>query len=162
MTITLPDTLVTPQDLSRVEVELASFSDWFGHNMVKRQLQLSKGTSLPSLSPETMALLRQTSTADGNLSQDSLQLLIDAVKTLGATAPTMTVTLAAPASAPIRRQLASWCRNELSPAMLISFRFNSTLLGGVVLRVGSRVFDFSFRRKLLDNNVSFAEVLRHV
>jgi hypothetical protein len=77
-------------------------------------------------------------------------------------APTITITLAAPASAGIKKSLVTWCRANIAPDALVSFGFNATLLGGMVVRFGSHLYDWSFRRQILQNRAKIPEVLRRV
>jgi F0F1-type ATP synthase delta subunit len=46
--------------------------------------------------------------------------------------------------------------------MLVTVRFNSTIAGGMVVRLGSRMYDWSWRRLLMEQRSNYAEVLRRV
>lgn len=74
--------------------------------------------------------------------------------------PVLHVILPAPAAAGLRRQIAEWMRQNVATNMLVSFTFNRNLAGGAVIRSTNRIFDFSFRTKLLANRDKFPEVLR--
>ena len=74
----------------------------------------------------------------------------------------MSITLAAPAGAGLKRTLAEWCRQNIDENLLVHFDFNATLLGGMVVNYGSRIFDWSFRRRILEDRAKFPEVLRRV
>jgi F0F1-type ATP synthase delta subunit len=74
----------------------------------------------------------------------------------------MTITLAAPATTGIKKQLTAWCRDNVAPDVLVRFEFNQTLLGGMVVRFGSHIYDWSLRRQILDGRTKFPEVLRNV
>ena len=78
------------------------------------------------------------------------------------TAPSITITLVAPTTNDTRKTLVNWCRKNIAPNILVDFRFNTTILGGMVIRYGSHIFDWSFRRQLLNNSKNFSEILRHV
>jgi F0F1-type ATP synthase delta subunit len=159
--LSLPPNIVSPQDLARLEVEITQFADWFHHNAIKQEMHIAKGTAMPGMTPECIALLRTVS-QNGTLVQTSLDALQLQVRGLRQTAATISVTLAAPAGAQLKQQITEWCRRELDPSMLVDFRFNSTILGGMVVRYGSHVFDWSFRRAILAKRQEFAEVLRRV
>jgi len=62
----------------------------------------------------------------------------------------------------IQKNLVNWCRENIAPNILITFQFNATLLGGMVIRHGSNIFDWSFRRQILAARNNFPEVLRRV
>lgn len=159
--IQLPSTVISPRDIAELEMELLSYGDWFRHNAIKQELHLSKGTMMPGLSQTAVSLLQQVA-KDNRLSFQILDQLLKDVRSLRQHAPTMTVTLAAPPSRQLQQTIAGWCRKELNDATLIEFRFNATLLGGIVIRYGSHVYDWSFRRALLTQRHQFAEVLRRV
>ena len=53
------------------------------------------------------------------------------------------------------------CR-PVAPDVLVNFQFNATILGGMVVRYGSHVYDWSFRRQILAKRDTFPEVLRRV
>ncbi len=159
--INLPASIVTPQDISRLELELTGFIDWFQHNSIKQQMHVSKGTAMPGLSRESVELIRQSS-VDGSLTQEGIESLHQSIIRIRQHAPTMSVTLAAPAGTQLKQQLVTWCRTEIRPDILIDFRFNATILGGMVVRYGSHVFDWSWRRAVLNNRSTFAKELRRV
>ncbi len=158
----LPAELSSPQDLSALEFELRNYSQWFSHNSIKHTVGAERGaTKLPVLSPMALAMVREQSTGQ-LLDQHHLDKLIEELATFRSHAPTMTITLAAPANNEIKQALVEWCRTNLNESVLVSFRFNATLLGGMVVRYGSHVFDWSFKRKILQNRSHFPEVLRSV
>lgn len=157
----LPPSVVSSQDLARLEIELSAFSDWFRHNAIKQEMHISKGTVMPGLSIESISMLKSISTGT-TLTQTNIDTLLEYIQKLRQKAITISITLAAPAGKQLRQQLAEWCRRELDPTILVDFSFNATILGGMVVRYGSHVYDWSFRRSILNNRASFAEVLRRV
>jgi F0F1-type ATP synthase delta subunit len=44
----------------------------------------------------------------------------------------------------------------------VNFNYNRSLLGGMVVRAGSRVFDWSFRRQIIGAEEKFTEVFHRV
>jgi F0F1-type ATP synthase delta subunit len=78
------------------------------------------------------------------------------------TAPHISITLAAPASKKLKQALMDWCRTNINADILVDFSFNSSLLGGLVVRYGSHIYDWSFKRQLMANLSKFPEVLRRV
>ena len=71
----------------------------------------------------------------------------------------LTITLASPASLEAKEALAKWCRENLHSEILISFQYSSAILGGMILRTGSKIYDWSFRKKITENSKPFTEVL---
>ena len=115
----------------------------------------------PTLSPSALELVRGA-TGGKLLSQSTLDELIEKLDKYKVNTPTITITLAAPPTADIKADLVAWCRKNLAPDMLVNFKFNGLLLGGMVIRYGSHIFDWSFRRQILENRHKFPEVLSRV
>lgn len=161
MKFRLPDTVASSQDLTALVIEVREFARWFAHESIKKRVDATHASPQPVLSPTTLELIR-TQEANSKLSQQSLDSLIKTLESYSRAAPTITLTLAALPTASIKTTLVAWCRDNISPDILVSFRLNTTLLGGMVVQYGSRVFDWSFRRQLMAARSRFPEVLRGV
>jgi hypothetical protein len=160
--IKLPETICTPQDLTELLVEIREYAKWYEHESVKQRSGTKTPRSTqPVLSVSTATYLRAAST-NGSLQAAQLDTIIHELESYKAAAQTITITLAAPAPERIRTLLTAWCRESLSPTILVSFEYNRTLLGGMVVRYGSHVHDWSWRRSLLTTKTSFSEVLARV
>jgi hypothetical protein len=151
----LPETVASSQDLGALEREVRDYAKWFAHEAIKKRANVKHVSESPTLTPGAKELVR-------NADQAELDAIIETLKSYGQTAPSITITLAAPAPASLKATLISWCRENIAPNILVNFRFNAALLGGMVIHSGSRVFDWSFRRQLLENREHFPEVLRRV
>lgn len=161
MKLRLPDSVSSVQDLTGLIGEVREYAKWFSHAVILKKIDNKKTTPQPVLSASTTEMIR--SWANGkSLSRQNLDELIVTLEKFKHTAESMTIVLAAPATNDIKRQLVAWCRNNISDNILVSFQFNAILLGGMVVRYGSRIFDWSFRRKILANRGHFPEVLRNV
>lgn len=159
--IKLPDTICSPQDLTVLILEIKEYSKWYGHESIKQRANVRAHSTQPVLSTTTTQLLRSMST-NGTLSPTQLDSLIQELEKHKASASTITLTLSAPAPTSVKRSLTAWCRKELSPDILVSFEYNRALLGGMVVRYGSRIYDWSFKRTILTTDIKFAEVLARV
>lgn len=157
----LDDSLSTPQDLEAVTQELREYARWFAHNAVKKRLKVKRTSPEPTLSPAARTLVRWADANQG-LSTASLDALIATLEDYKNTAPQLSITLAAPVSGNLHRNLVAWCREHVAPNVLVNFQFNAAILGGIVVRSGSHVYDWSFRRAILENREKFPEVLRRV
>lgn len=157
----LPDSIVSPQDITGLLLELHDYARWFSHNAIKKKVHTGRLDNGPELSPQARDLLHEWSKT-GPLNVKSLDKNIRALADYAHTAPHMTITLAAPAPARLKQTLTAWCRQNFAPDMLVSFDFNSSLCGGMVVRYGSHMFDWSFRRQILAQKQKFPEVLRNV
>lgn len=161
MKLRLPDTIASLQDLTALQLELHDYSKWFAHEAIKQRVGTERAATAPLLTPAASELIR-TWTGSKDLTQQSLDTLTKTLNEYRSSAPTITLTLAAPPTSTIKADLVAWCRQNIAPNVLISFQFNATLLGGMVVRYGSRVFDWSFRRQILSQRAAFPEVLRRV
>jgi len=157
----LDDSVSSPQDLKSMIVEIREYARWFGHNSIKKRLDARHSSEPPALSPGARAILHEWNTKQP-LSQKSLDGLISTLEKYHGTAPQLTITLAAPPANGLKKTLVVWCRDNIAPDVLVTFQFNATLLGGMVVRCGSHIFDWSFRRQLLANREQFPKVLRRV
>lgn len=161
MTLKLPDSISSSQDLTSLQLEIREYARWFAHDAMKQRISGKSTTNSPVLSPAANEMLR-TAGGSKSLSQHDLDNLIKTLDAYKRSASTMTITLAAPPTSDIKQTLVGWCRQNIAPDVLVTFQFNSTLLGGMVVRYGSRVYDWSFRRQLLAARANFPEVLRRV
>ncbi|HUC96100.1 MAG TPA: F0F1 ATP synthase subunit delta [Candidatus Saccharimonadales bacterium] len=161
MKLKLPGSIASSQDLTSLTMEIHDYARWFAHESIKKQVDAKDGSQSPTLSSGALELLRDWK-ADQQISSQSLDVLIKTLEEYASDSPSMTITLAASPTSSLKTTLVSWCRENVAPDILVSFRFNSSLLGGMVVQYGSHVFDWSFKRKILENRGTFPEVLRSV
>jgi hypothetical protein len=160
MKIKLDGSVSSPQNLKTLVLEMRDYAHWFSQNEVRKRINAKHSTDKPELSPAANALIHDWE-QKGSSDRKSLDELIAALEDMEDAAPKVTITLAAPPAAGLKKMLVNWLREEVAPDVLVTFDFNSTLLGGMVLRCGSRIFDWSFRRQILDSRGQFPEVLRN-
>ena len=163
MKLKLPAEVSSLQDLKAAIMELRGYGRQASHTEIKKRVHAKAKHSQPAveLSAATSALLREWSKTEP-LTASSITHLIEQLEDYAADAKTVTITLAAPATSGLKKKLVAWCRETIGHDVLVSFQFNSNLLGGIVVRYGSRIFDWSFRRQILENRLKFPEVLRRV
>ena len=158
----LPASIVSAQDLTMVIREIQDYVAWATHETIKHKVGTAKPmTTQPELSVAAAELVSAWGKANG-ATADSYRLLIEALERIAKSAPAISITLAGPAPQHVKEHLVAWCRQNLSENILVTFRFNRTLLGGMVIRAGSHIYDWSLHRKLMDNGHAFTEVLRGV
>lgn len=156
----LPSSVTSPQDVDTLILEVREYARWFSHNQVKQKAGASTSDE-PAISPGAKTFINEWH-GKKNVTTRRLDKLINQLLDFKATAPRMTITLAAPPSGDIKKALVAWCRKNIAEDVLVNFRFNRTILGGLVVRIGSHIYDWSFRRSILDNREQFPEVLRRV
>ena len=162
MKFKLDASIASPQDLQALIAELHDYARWYGHNAIKKQIHAKHtSTDQPEFTPAAKAVLQEW-TQKNPLSRASLEALIKELEQYLRAARVMTITLAAPPTSGIKKLLTAWCRDNISPSILVRFEFNQNLLGGMVVRYGSHIYDWSFRRQILAERTKFPEVLRNV
>jgi hypothetical protein len=161
MKLHLAESVCSPQDIQALMQEIQAYAKWYTHASIKQKVGARKDDDQPLMSEAASDLLKQWF-GGKTISRVSLDELLDKLQEFYDTAPRMTITLAAAAPAKLQQTLVAWCRENIRADILVSFRFNSSLLGGMVVSYGSRVFDWSFRRQIMANRQKFPEVLRNV
>jgi hypothetical protein len=161
MRLKLPDSVCSRQDLAALLLEVKDYARWFSHATIKKQVDAGYKPTPTAVSPAAAELIHAWG-AKKSLSTTSLDELIALLKDCTDHAPSITITLAAPAPGDVKSRIVAWCRNNIRPDILVTFQFNATLLGGMVVRFGSHIADWSFRREILAARERFPEVLRHV
>jgi hypothetical protein len=161
MKLNLQNEVTSLQDLKSVILEIEKCAGWLSQNQVKAKVSGKTEQKTPTISQAADDLIKQWH-AGQPVTAKSLDELAKALKDFGSIAPRMTITLAAPAPATLKKELVGWCRKNLDPQILVDFKFNSTMLGGMAVQYGSHLYDWSFRRQILAGKDKFAEVLRRV
>lgn len=157
----IPDSVSSPQDLTALLLEMREYARWFAHESIKKRAGAQHASEEPAISPAASELVHDLK-ASKSLDRQGLDLVIETLEEYKKAAPSLTITLPAPPTNGLKTSLVAWCRENVAPNVLITFRFNTALLGGMIVQCGSRVFDWSFRRQLLAARANFPEVLRRV
>ncbi|NCU40410.1 hypothetical protein EOL73_01495 [Candidatus Saccharibacteria bacterium] len=144
----IPQSIVSQTDLAALIFEMKNYEKWFTSTAIKQTVEARTVQAvIPSLSQPALELLKNESRGNP-LSREHIDQIIDSLESYQANSPAITVTLAAPPSQSLKISLAKWCHENLSNDMLVNFRFNSTLLGGMVVQCGSHIYDWSWRRAI--------------
>lgn len=157
----LPSSILSSQDLKAATLEIQRYAQWYSQTVVKLRKSDHRGYEAPAISRPAIEIIEQWQ-GDQPISQPSLDKLITALEDYSAAAPRIAITLAAPPPRGLKQELADWCRNNIDSAILVDFQFDSTMLGGMAVRYGSHIYDWSFRRQILAARSHFPEVLRRV
>jgi hypothetical protein len=161
MKTNLPDNIYSRQDLKAVILEIRAYAKWYNETAIKMRVSGNNNFDLPQFSAEAKGLINEWN-SQKPIDSKSLDELIDSLENLLASAPNISITLAAPPPGSLKKIITKWCRDNVAPNALVDFAFNSTMLGGMVVRVGSHVYDWSFRRQILSSLQKFPEALRNV
>jgi hypothetical protein len=161
MKFNLPDSISSRQDLKAAILEIEQYARWFSQTATKMRFAKDGAYEAPVASAAASELINSWASKQ-QLTQARLDELLSALREFEESAPYITLTLAAPAPNGLKKTLISWCRDNIDKNILVDFKFNATILGGMVVVYGSRIFDWSFKRQILAAREKFPEVLRNV
>ena len=159
--VILPENISSSEDLAALIMEVRSYAKWYSQVANARKIGANHKDSQPALTDTATITIRSAAEKD-SLAPEQLDGLISDLERIYKRAQTLTITLAAPAPADVRREIVSWVRSNISTDALINFRFNSQIVGGMVVRIGSKIYDWSFRKAILENKSKLAETLNRV
>ena len=157
MTLTLPPQLASRQDIARLRTEVERYQAWSRQyqNAARRDIQYQ--SEQPALSDTASSLIRAWVH-----DKKSIDQLVSEIETIRKSAPSMTVTLASPPPASVQQQLVGWIRTHIGESMLVEFRWNSRLIGGMIIQTDTAMFDWSHRRLLMSSRDKLAQRLQNV
>lgn len=161
MKIKLPDNISSTQDIASLIIELHDYSRWFNQESIIKHTHATHDLEPPIISKNAQDLI-DSCDSEKQLEQHDIDELISELEKLKNNLPVINITLAALPTSTIKTDIVKWCRNNISDNILVNFWFNATLLGGMVVRYKSHVFDWSFKRQILANRAKFPEVLKNV
>jgi hypothetical protein len=159
--INLQDNIYSREDLREVILEVKKYAGWYAQTAIKMQVTKNNAYEEPQFSPRAVNIINAWS-KENPINPKSLDALIEMLENYAASAPVITITLAAPTPNNLKKDLTEWCRKNIAPNALIDVRFNATMLGGMVVNYDSHIYDWSFRRQILATRNKFPEVLRNV
>lgn len=158
----LPPSIVSAQDLTLVIREIQDYTAWATHETIKHKTGIKKQmTEQPPLTPAATTIVSNWGHSKG-ATAESYRQLIETLERFARSAPSITITLAGPPPQKVKEGIVKWCRDNLSSNIFVTFKFSRTLLGGMVVRAGSRVYDWSLHRRLMEDGRKFTEVLKNV
>lgn len=151
----LPLDLYSPDQLGIVMLELRDHI-----NAMRDKAVREKQSGQPEEAPHVSALLLGVMHGAGidkedQAAQEELQRSLQMIREK---APVAHITLAALPNRTLKRQLTEWFRTQINPYCLLTFSTRTDIGGGIVLRAGSKVYDFSFRHQIVGNKQRIAEI----
>ena len=158
MEFKLPPSIYSPSLVESVIYETGQYLDWYREARVHKKVGV-KAAEEPSFTAETVQTIEawfagKTPTVSG------IEELIVYLRQL--TPPVVHVTLAALPNHAQRASLVDWFRAQTNPEVLIAFVADRNLGGGVMVRTPNRVFDDSWRQRLVDGRDKLAGIVKNV
>lgn len=158
MAFKLPPAVYSPELLESVIYELEQYLDWYRESHIRREVGGKAGEE-PAHSAETVLVIEAW--LEGK--KPTVESLERLIKELHDTKlPVIHITLAALPNHEQRGKLVDWFRTNATPDVLLSFVADRTMGGGIVVRTPGRIFDWSWRQRLLEGKGKLGEIIRHV
>ena len=154
--LALPMSLYSSDQLSAVAEELHHVAVKLGQK--RRHDPKAQVEELSPLAAAALELLPPASRAD-DAAIEQLRVQLERMATA---APVVTLVLAGAATSRLKQELVAWLRQNVHAGLLVNFRVNPDIAGGVVIRSTNHLYDCSFRRLLLAESHAFTKVLEHV
>ncbi len=158
MAFELPSSVYSPELLDSVIYELEQYLAWYRQAKVQQKVG-ARPPAEPSYSAETSQVIKAW-LSDKKPSMTAIEELQAHLKSLKL--PVVHVTLAALPNHTQRTQLVDWFRALAQHPMLISFVADRTLGGGIVVRTPNRIFDMSWRQRLVEGRSKLGEIVTRV
>ncbi len=156
MTFVLPPAVYSPELLDSVIYEVEQYLEWHRSNRVKKQAGAALAEE-PTHSAETVLVI-EAWLVGKPATVEALQELIAHLR--GLNLPVVHITLAALPNHAQRSQLVDWFHALLGAAPhLITFVADRNLGGGVVVRTPNRIFDYSWKQRLLDGRAKLPGII---
>lgn len=157
MAVILPSELYSQAQLGAVLAELRQYGGLLRDRAVRQKV-----TQVDEPAPELSDLTAKALRANRVVSADSaaVEVLLYELENMRPHIPVAHIMLAAIPSDVVRSQLMAWLREQIHPQLLVSLAARPDIGGGIVLQVGSRRYDLSYRTQLLQNKPHIIEVLR--
>lgn len=158
MKFELPAAVYSPQLLESVIYDVQYYLDWTRQNDIRKQMGVAVKEE-PNHSAETVLVIEAWLNGKP-ATLEALEELLDYLK--GLKLPEVHITLAALPNRNQRETLVKWFRNNAKSQLLLSFVADRNLGGGIVIRTPNRIFDYTWKRQLVENRDKIAEITRRV
>lgn len=153
----LPDSLYSQDQISVALAELHTYVGQIRDSQARAKV--GSGQVSIKLSPLLDALF--VATDINKTSPSEVDALITKLENMRQTAPVIHLTLAISPDDATKIALTKWFRREIHPHALLAFTSQSAIGGGLILRAGSAIHDFSYRTQLLAHKNRISEILKN-
>lgn len=156
MKLILNEEVISSADLKDAIEELKDYRASFRHQQIRGSVtrRSSNAQIMPSSAAED--LIRQARQGK-QLTIGLIEDLISELEKIERHAAKVRIILASAPTPGIKKKITSWIRENISGVVLVDFRYDSSILGGMILILGSHIYDWSFRRDLLSSKDKLKE-----
>lgn len=145
--LVLPSIVVGPADLNRLRREVEALNDYL------HQASLRQAGQQTAALPKTSRMLEDFMTSNKlNLLQASdRQKVLSFLTAVHTQAPVLHMSFGVDPSAAFTGKIITWLRHNIHPQLLLRIGLQPSIAAGCVVRTANHQYDFSLRRRLLQN-----------
>ena len=159
MEFKVPADIQTPEQLQAAVYEVERYTEWLRETSVRKEVGATSLPGEPAMAPETLAAVKAWQ-GGKKVTAESLSKLAAWLKAYRP--PVVHLVLADIAPPALRKKLSAWIRTNCHPSALLAVSADSTIGGGVVIRTTNRLYDESFRHRLVANRAALAKAVSNV
>jgi len=157
MSLKLPVSVMTKQDLHRLIREVEALDNYILQNSIRGQ----QSAALPRLTATLETLIRDN---ELDIMNNKARTTLGEILTgLLRTAPVIHMSFAIEPSSFMTQKIVSWFRSEVHPALMLHTGIQPTIAAGCVMRTSNKYFDFSLRQHLqASQNMLMESIRKHI
>lgn len=162
MEFRLPEDIYSPEHLDTCLVKLQQYTAILRQKEHRSKMKIDGPMVTEDELAGNLEKLLNSAGLGKNPTSSSIETLIEALEKFRQSAAVVHITLAAMPGPGLKKQLAEWMRKNLYHNLLVSFSFNRELVGGMVVRTASHIYDFSWRARLHEHRDVIPKILRRL
>jgi hypothetical protein len=157
----LPIDLYSLDQLTAIIIELRAHINALRDASARARATQSEATiAAPQLSALLLGALKGAGLAPTD--EPGAEKLMEELEAIRDKAPAVHLMLAALPNRELKRKLTEWFRNEIHPYTMLTFAARMDIGGGLIIRAGSRIHDYSFRRQIFEHKSRISEIFNSV
>lgn len=157
LNLKLPDFIYSHEQIGLYLLQLDHYKTILLKEKVKGTSALGPGTEKRgNISPELKKYV-DSATSGKPATQELLEEVYKFLKKAHDTGPRLHLTLATLPNETFKRDMVAWARQNIDELALVSFNYDRSIVGGVIVRTRNKIFDFSYSKKLLNPSKKISE-----
>jgi len=158
--LTLPDNISSPDQLLDFVDNLTAYQSYIRRLNVANKVKVGHPAKIeaPAMPVELISFL-DTQFGDEGATIERLEKIKDFFLELRKDSPTVHIMMAFLPTTSERIMMTHWFRENIAPNILLNFSQNSDVIGGLIVRTKTKIFDLSFRTILLSNQKKLMELI---
>jgi len=151
----LPPLVMTPGDVARLRRELAALEAYLHASALRAPGQPTGHLPKTSRLLEELATVNAMNLLDGRVREHLAAFL----ELLATRAPVVHISFAVDPSPAFLQKIVQWFRQNVQPQVLVRVGLQPTIAAGCVVRTTNKYFDFSLRRRFIQQRHLLGEAL---